>query len=336
MLYLVHGEDEYRRGEWLAEIRQTVALDPGLAALNTTVLAGQRLTPEELEAACNALPFLADKRLVIVDGLAGRVEPRPEQPKGDQQPKRVARNKAEQRMAAVLASVPETTDLVLNESGKVSADNLFLLAVAKAGGRIVELQPPRPDSQELRQWIAQRARLRGVSLAPEALEMLVAFVGNNLRLLDQELLKLATYADGQPLGVEELRRLVPYAREANVFEMVDALGRHDARLALRRLHELLDEGAAPAYLLFMVTRQVRLLLQAREALDRGASAAGLAAELGLHRYVAQKVGEQARNFSMRSLLALHEQLVELDWATKTGRLEPDAALDLLLASLARR
>lgn len=333
MLYLVHGEDEFRRSEWLAEIRQTVALDAAIAALNTVVLDGRRLTAEELEAACGATPFLADKRLVIMEGLAARAEPRQGKAEGS---RRAPRRDVDTRLLAYLAAVPSTTDVVLCEDVAIAPANPFRKAVQEAGGRVVELQPPKPDSQELRRWVTQRARARGAQISPEAVEQLAAFVGNNLRLLDQEIAKLAAYADGKVLAAEDVRRLVSYAREASVFEMGDALGRRDARRALSEISELLGEGDSPTHLVYMVARHVRLLMQAREALDRGVSHHKLVDELGVHRFVAQKVGEQARNFSFRELQALYDELVQLDWAVKTGRMEAAPALDLLVFAIAGR
>ncbi|MHB9090396.1 MAG: DNA polymerase III subunit delta [Chloroflexota bacterium] len=339
MLYLLYGEDEFRRSEWLAEIRRTVAPDTSMADLNTVVLNGQRLTAEELEANCSAAPFLVEKRLVIVENLAQRAEPRRgQQEKGEQEESQQrGRGSPEKRMAEYLTKLPPTTDVVLAESrNKVSANNVFLAAVKSARGSVVEMQPPRSDSRELRDWVIQRAHLHGAQLTAGALDQLVAYAGNNLRLLDQELAKLAAYADGAPISDDDIFRLVSYTREASVFEMVDALGRRDARHALRKLHDLLNDGEAAQYLLIMIARQVRLLLLAREALDRGVSPYGLAGEMGVHPFVAQKVGDQARNFSQAGLIALHDQLVELDWTGKTGRLAPEAGLDLLIAGLARR
>jgi DNA polymerase-3 subunit delta len=338
MLYMVHGEDEFRRSEWLTEIKQKVSLDESMAALNTVTLNGQKLTPEELEGACAASPFLADKRLVIVEGLATRAETKEGAGKGEggESNRRETRRATEKRMAEYLASIPPTTDLVLTENKRISATNLFLQALKAAGGRVLEMQPPKADSYELREWVVARARHHNVQMGGDAVDQIVAFGGNNLRLLDVELAKLAAYADGKPVTSEDVYRLVSYAREANVFEAMDALGRRDTRQALRKLHDLLDDGEAAQYLLFMVARQVRMLMQAREALDRGIPAQSLADELGVHRFVAQKSAEQARNFSLPGLLTLHEQLVELDWAVKTGRLEVEAALDVFVASVGRR
>ncbi|MCL4464437.1 MAG: DNA polymerase III subunit delta [Chloroflexi bacterium] len=334
MLYVLHGDDELRRSEWLAEIRNTVALDEGLAGLNTSVLDGQKLTAEELEAACGTAPFLADKRLVIVEGLVSRLEPKGEARKGT--PPRAPREGQEKRLVAYLSQIPPTTDLVLAEERLLSPLNAFVVAAVEAGGRPVALSLPRPDSQELRQWLVTRARVHGAQLLSEAVEQLLAFGGNNLRLLDGELAKLAAYADGAPIGAEEVRRSVSYAREASVFDMVDALGRRDTRTALRKLHELLAEGEAAGYLFAMIARQITLLLRARELLDGGTPPASLAAELGVHRFVAQKIGDQARNFSAARLRALHEQLLQLDWASKTGKVEQEAALDVFVASVGMR
>ena len=332
MLYLLHGEDDYRRGEWLAEMRRTVSLDEGMASLNTSVLDGRRVTPEELEATCGATPFLADKRLVIVEGLASRLEP----PKDERRRKVRAPTSTEKRMLDYLAMVPASTDLVLAEDRDISALNAFAIAVAEAGGRIVCLPLPKADSQELKQWLAERSRHHGAHLSPDAVEQLLAFVGNDLRLLDSELAKLAAFGEGQTVTVDQVRQLVSYTRETVIFELTDALGHRDVRAALRKARELLDEGESSYAVLGMVGRHISSLLRARDLLDRGVPAAAFAGELGGHPYVAQKAREQARSFSLAALRRLHGNLVELDWKIKTGKMEPEAALDLFIAAVAGR
>lgn len=333
MLYLLHGEDEFRRAEWLSELKQTVSLDGGEASLNTVHLNGQRLTFEEIVSHCGAVPFLADKRLVIVEGLAARGDAR--QAKSERS-KGAAQDTPEKRMAEYLATVPASTDVVLSESKTLAPSNQFLQAVKAAGGRVIEFKPPKPESRELREWLLSRARARGAQLSEDAADHLLSYLGNNLRLLDQELAKLATYAEDRTIESDDVQRLVAYAREANIFDAMDALGRRDQRLALRKIHDLLAEGQSAQYLLAMIMRHVRLLIEAREALDHGVPPQGMAQVLAMHPFAAQKMGEQARNFSLPALLGLHDQLVELDFAGKTGRLEAETAVDLLVASVGRR
>ncbi|MHB1133682.1 MAG: DNA polymerase III subunit delta [Chloroflexota bacterium] len=332
MLYLVHGEDALRRTEWLSEVRRSVSPDAGMADLNTVRLDAKVLTAEELEAACGAAPFLADRRLVIVEGLASRLERKDEERK----PPRALREGDEKRLAAYFTNLPEWTDLVLVETRSISALNGFAVALVAAGGKEVRLALPKPNSPELRNWTVERARARGAQLEPTALEELLAYTGNNSLLLEQELSKLAAFADGRAISADDVRQLVTYSREAIVFDFTDALGRRDLRMALGKLHELLDADEAPIYLLTMVSRQVNQLLRARELLDAGTSPGNLATELGVHRFVGQKLGEQARNFSLGRLRTLHDELVAMDAAIKTGKMEPEAALDLFTAAVTRR
>jgi DNA polymerase III delta subunit len=81
----------------------------------------------------------------------------------------------------------------------------------------------------------------------------------------------------------------------------------------------------------MMTRQFRLLLRAREAIDMGLNPQQT---LGVHPFVAGKVTEQARNFSLSDLERIHHRLMEIDLADKTSQIQLDAALVGLIAAVA--
>ena len=163
---------------------------------------------------------------------------------------------------------------------------------------------------------------------------LAVFVGENLRLLYQEIEKLLTYAGpGRDLQKADVEALVHYAREARIFDLVDAIGQRQRETALRLLHQMLDDGTAPAYLMVMFARQFRLLLQGRELLDGGAGKEAIVAALKLHPFVADKVLLQARNFTLEHLERIYRRLLDADVAMKTGRAEETVALDLLVVEL---
>ena len=66
MFYIFHGDDRYMQQETLAELKRKLG-DPEMLSLNTTVLDGAGLNPRRILDACNAMPFLAPKRLVIIN-----------------------------------------------------------------------------------------------------------------------------------------------------------------------------------------------------------------------------------------------------------------------------
>lgn len=333
MLYILHGEDEFSRAEAIADMRSK--MDPVVGELNTAILDGRNLTLGELQAACDAMPFMAERRLVIVHDLLSSAGGGKGSRRGQREKPSEAEPKRMEGLEEYLPQLPESARLVLSES-RALPDSHKLLRRAKELGAYVR-RFDLPQGAELEQWIAQRAQSKGVGIDRNAVALLTGFIGPNLRLLDQELEKLATYLGGSgTIGREEVKRLVSSLQEANIFHMVDALGSRDGRRALTLLRRLLDENAAPLYLLTMIVRQFRLLLQAQELAAKGATPAEMAREMQSPAFVVRKCAQQARNFTPGELRAILAQLLDIDVGIKTGRVAGPLALDLFVARWAGR
>ncbi len=330
MLYVFHGEDEFSRSEAIAQLRQK--MDPVVGDLNTTVLDGRNLSVGDLQAACDAIPFMGDRRLVIVHDFASSAAAG----KGPRRERNDAPGDAHRLrdLEAYLPQLPESTQLVLAESRSLPAGHA-LLRLAAAGGQVRSFDIP--TGPELERWIRERAQIKGVRIAPEAVGLLATYVGPNLRLLDQELEKLAAYVEGKgAIGRADVERLVTSLQEASIFHMVDALGSRDGRRALQLLHRLLDEGSAPLYILTMIARQFRFLLEARELDARGVPPADMARQMEVRDFIARKSLQQAMNFRPSDLKTILAQLLEIDVGIKTGQLEGPVALDLFVVRWASR
>lgn len=329
MFYLFHGEDEFSRSETLAELKAKMG-DPALAELNTTVFDGSKVTLGELQHACDSVPFMADRRLVIVEGLLARLEP-----KGEEGTLAAWQKEYLEGLTQYLKRLPETTRLVFIEDKSISEANpIHRLALADKRGHVKEFKPPQ--GRELSRWIEERVRKKGGRITSAAVEELAAFVGSDLRLLDQEIEKLVVYA-GQvrPISEEDVRLLVSYVQEASIFAMVDALGQRDAQRAAQLLHQLLDQGEHPLALLGMIARQFRIIIQVKDLSERGLSEQAIAARLKLHPFVVKKAVRQAMNFSMEQLEAIYRKLLETDVAIKTGQMDEVLALDMLVVGLSK-
>ena len=327
MFYLFHGEDEFSRSETLAALKEKMG-DPGLAELNITVFDGSKVTLSELQHVCDSVPFLAERRLVIVEGLLAHLEP-----KGRGEKRSTWQKEYLEGLTQYLQHLPETTRLVFVEGKSIGKDNpVHRLALAKECGRVKEFKPPQ--EKELNRWIGERVKKKGGQIEPAAVVQLAAFVGNDLRLLDQEVEKLVVYVSGaRPITEEDIRLLVSYVQEANIFEMVDALGQRNAQRAAKFLHQLLDDGEHPLALLGMIVRQFRILIQVKELTERGLSQQKMASQLRLHPFVVKKAVRQAMNFSMEQLEAIYRKLLETDVAIKTGQMDEVLALDMLVVGL---
>src|SRR3972149_789569 len=74
MLYILYGKDEYARHQFIEELKGQLGDREALLS-NTARLEGRQLTANQLREVCDTLPFLGEKRLVMVEGLLARFEP---------------------------------------------------------------------------------------------------------------------------------------------------------------------------------------------------------------------------------------------------------------------
>jgi len=203
-------------------------------------------------------------------------------------------------------------------------------AVEAAGGiveRVTRLLPP-----EVPGWIRTRAGQVGVTLAPEALGTLAAAVGTDSERIDHELPKLAAFAAGAPVSVADVRALVSGAIESDIFELTQAVVRHDHRTAIGQLEALLGEGQAPQQILALLLWQMRVLLFA-SAMRTSKDAERMAKAIRSSPYAIKKAQAFAQRVTRADITRAYEGIYATDLAIKTGRTDPETAMMLCILDL---
>ncbi|MCU0475490.1 MAG: DNA polymerase III subunit delta [Anaerolineae bacterium] len=317
--YIFHGEDDIAIEEAVNKLRAGMG---EFGDMNTSEFEGDSVSAPELLNAVSSYPFLSDKRLVIVKGLIAHATRKGAGETG----KRLI-----EQLMTEGASLPEHARLILVERGLLGEkDKLSNAVAAMPHGFVRAFNVP----DDLAGWVIKRVAAYNAEIQPRAASALADMVGKDLRRLDNELVKLADYALPRTLITEDdVAAITPYVPEANIFQMVDAMASGDGKTALRLLHQLLRDKNNTVFSVYgMITRQFRLLILAREHIDRGGGG-GLAAVLSLPPRAAESFGRQARSFTMAELEAVHHKLLEYDIAMKTGAMEPELAAELLMTGL---
>jgi DNA polymerase-3 subunit delta len=343
MFYLLHGDDEFTSREQLKILRLK-----GDFGYNQDTYIGSELDLKTITMTINTLPFLSEQRLVIIDGLpkkrrgeaaTGSAEATETKEttgkagkgkKGKKSTKAPTRASFEKELAARISTMPESTTLIILVEEALDAGNALLKAATEYGKVI---QSTLPKGNALEQWITKRARNVDVKIAPDATSLLASFIGNNLRLLANELDKLAMYVgkDGT-IKVSDVRQLSAQVQEARIFDLTDALAQRNRKQALNILHDLLTDGEPPLKLLGTITSQVRTLLLVKELAQKGLRGAQIASTLGVAPFIAEKSLRQSNNFTLAQLESVYRQLLSTDSALKRSQLTPEMALDLLVIS----
>jgi DNA polymerase-3 subunit delta len=329
MFYILHGKDDFSLNKDLEGLIASLG-DPQMLAVNTVRLDGQHLTLSELKDNCNAVPFLAPNRLVIVEGLLKCFEPKWGKQRSGKRDISKARNGLErwEGLVPYIEQMPQTTILMLVD-GEIKNNNSLLKKVSS----VAKIKTfPLLGGSNLTAWIRKRMVEEGGSITPQAVSLLAELVGGNLWVMNNEIQKLVLYTRGGQVTEDDVRQVVSSAQETNIFTLVDAVVEGRAGVAQRMLHRLLQEGMPPGQILAMITRQFRLIAQTMD-LSTGLSRKQIQDRLGLTGYPLDKTLRQSELYDLEHIKRTYARLLETDLAIKTGKYNDQLALELLLAEL---
>ena len=329
MIQLIYGEDVVSAEEALTGITRNTGPDD-LRDINYTSFLAEEVTPGQLNAAVFTIPFMSDFRVVVVRGLLTTFERRSRQSSGA----RTNRNPLGQwaDLTDELGSIPPTTNLTFVD-GALSKSNPMLRKLSPLSQA---REFPLPREREMPGWIIGRAKTLGVEIEPRASATLAEVIGRQPRLIDTELRKLTLYVNGRAIREEDVRQMVAYVREANIFQAVDAVIDGRADVALRLITRIMDDGSPAAYILTMLARQVRLLLVAKDMTTRGVPKEDIGRRIRLSGWVLNKTLQQERRMTQEYLAYFHGRLIETDLTLKTKPIAEQLAIEILVADLTMR
>lgn len=285
----------------------TKSLDIAFEQINITSFK-EMPSADALTAACAEVPLMSPMRLVIVrDGSILYAKNTTREAK---------------RIAAFLPDLPDTTALVFC-SDEAPDKRRALYKKIKEMGQVKEFSAPR--HADCVRFAAQQAKCRGTSISRSAADALVSKAGCDYYTLDNEIAKLAVYADGETITAEHVTACASRSLEYNVFEMHTLLVSGKAAQARRLLDDVMKEER-PEALVGIFARKIRDLYKTRAMKDAGFGHDRIAAQLKLPGFVTSKLIEECRSFTQQELRSGLITLAELDYTVKSGQKDASLAL----------
>jgi DNA polymerase-3 subunit delta len=227
--YLLAGEDRLSLDESVALLAER-AVDPELAAFNTVTLRGDDSTWEEALAACEELPMMAPRRLVLVR--------EPESLEGEAS-----------ALVAYLKAPCATTTLVL-ASQRVDR-RLSWVKALEASATCVAFAPPQ--GRELEAWIRRALSLRDVRIEEDALALLADLVQAETILLAQEIEKLALLCRDTGVATkDDVAAILGRTRTTEIWDLTNAVEDGDPERAAAAWRLLVEQRAAPVMVIAML------------------------------------------------------------------------------------
>jgi DNA polymerase-3 subunit delta len=343
-VYILHGDDHFGIMNFIDGLIGKMG-DPTMAQMNISRLQAGVDAEGEIRSACLAIPFLTDRRLVIVMGYEDYLRKMVSDVGRDTDAKKRKDGRINE-ILGFLSNIPQSTALLLviedewtREKGTWSwkalpAKHWLQTWVENNKATAYYHAFALPRGRDMNAWITNQAKKMGGQISPSAAQALANAIGNDTQLAHHELDKLFTYVNKQhAVEVADVEILTTPIIKESVFEMADAIGQRDCRRALDALHELLTETTSEE-LIGMIIRQFRLLIIIKEALGTAMSLTEMTGLVRLPAGIVEKYITQAKGYSLVELKGIYQRLLALDLSNKTGQMQPNLALETFIVSLA--
>ena len=317
MIIYIYGEDTFRSHQYLKQQIERFKKERDPQGMNVVFLDGQKEESGRVWNEITAMPFLAEKRMVVI--------------------KNVLSSKDTEALESLVGGiknkkVPENNVVIFYQSEplgktKICAELAKILAKEK-WARHFELLA----GAQLAGWIKEEVIKRGGAINSTAINFLAQNTGNDMWYLNSLLDQLVTYAEKREITLADAQLFLEEKVDDNIFNMADAVASGNHRLAFKLIQEQRRLGQEEGYLFGMITRQFRILITMRDLFNRqeNISSDQMAKMLALHPFVVKKSLPLMKRLSLDKLKQIYDNLLEIDIKTKTGQADQSLLLDLFV------
>ena len=304
--YLLYGEEAYLKKQYKDKL--TKAILPEGDTVNYAYYEGKGIQPGELIDLAETMPFFAERRLIVVENSGFFKNASPE-------------------LADYIRTMPETACFLFVENEVDKRGKLY--KAVKEKGRIAEMG--RQDEKTLLYWIAGNVKKEERQIKESTARYLISLVGTDMENLEKEMEKLFSYTLGKSeITIQDIDDICTSQVTNQIFAMVEAVAAKQQKKALDYYYDLLALKEPPMRILYLLSRQFKLLMEVRDLAGKGFDKSQIAKTVGLHPFVVGKYMQQCRDFSETELRSILEDAADTEEMVKTGRLNDMMSVELFI------
>lgn len=313
MIIIVSGEDSFRSRKRIHALIEAFKKKFDPHGYNIVRFDGPSVLFDQVQSAFGTVSFLATKRMMVFENFFN------------------AKTSDKQKQICEYLVERDSDDhiIVFWQSGELPGASSRLKIVKYAKAEEFELL----EGSALASWIRTEAAARGLALENKAGSALMERVGSDLWTMSNVLDQLSAFIKGsnqKEASEDVVKQFTTVAYDENIFHLTDALAQKNIRAALELLFDQLESGSHPLYILTMLVRQFRMLVQLA-----GPEGGHLtAADIGAHPFAVQKARETLQHFSLPEILRAYRELEVIDAKLKTGEKDAETLFSRFVYSVA--
>ncbi len=334
MLIFLYGPDTFRSLQKLKQLKEKFIKEVEGGSLNLVDLDGEKLTYADFKKQISTVSFMSPKRMIILRNIISKGKdknlPRPAVSATISNAMKTRGGGLQKEIIEFLKKDKDDDNIIIFLEENITKKEIlskFLLGLA-----ILKQEFELLKGISLKKWIAKEVLEKGGKLNADAVNMLVERIGSDLWSMNNELEKLINY--DKNITCENIKKFLKTKDDDNIFNLVDAIGAKNKKLALRLLTEQIRLGVNINYILTMLARQYRLLLEAKDFLarDNRANSRSLALGLKINPFVAQKLYSQVGMYNIETLKKIYRCIMNIDLKSKSTSANIELLLDMLIIS----
>ncbi len=311
-VYLLCGDEAYLRVQYKNKLKDALVAPDD--SMNYSYYQGKNVNPAEVIDLSETMPFLADRRVIILENTG------------------FVKDGNEELADYISDGVNDTTVIIFAESAVDKRTKLYK-AIDKSG-LVVSFDPQNDDT--LKKWILSRLKKEDKLIKAHTLDVFLETVGTDMYAVSAELDKLISYTMGrEAITEEDIAAVCTVSLQNKVFDMIGKIGLKQGSEVLKMYRQFLDMKETPYGILALIVRQFNYILQIGDLMDRGFTTAQIAPRVGLSPYVTGKYIAQVKKFTYDELTGILEACARTDHAVKRGDINAEVGVELLITEISR-
>lgn len=310
-VYLLCGEEEYLKLNYKNQMIRAIT-DGNL--MNLGLYEGKNIDINEVIDSAETSPFFAEYRLIVMEQTG------------------LFKSGGEQ-LAEYMKEIPKTTVFLFVESDVDKRSKMY--KAVKNAGYVCEIN--RQTEQDIALWAARIFERDGKKITKANMSYLITNVGTDMEVLSREIEKLISYSlNKNVIAREDIDAVCIKQLNVKIFDMIDAISVKNQKKTLDCYYELIAEKEPPMRILYMISRQFNLMLQAKDLSARGMQREQIAATMGVQGFIAGKCMSQSRNFTISDLKRGLAESVKTEEMIKSGTMDEKIGVEMLLVKYSRK
>lgn len=329
-VYLFFGEEEYLI-DYTLQLAKNVFIDKALEPLNYIILEGKEIDFNNIMNACETLPFMAEKKIVIIKDLPlfkSKKELGESHTKSSKDP-----------LINYIDGLEDYLVLIFVEKTKSIRKSNPLYKKIQKYGDVVEFTKLR--GRDLDKWVADSFKKYNKTISKSNINYFIQYSSyfngkkdKTLYDLENEIIKIANYlSEDVEITKEEIELLMSKPLEMNVFNLLNSISQKNGEQALNLFNEMYISNEPILFILHMIVRQLRNMLKYKILRDKGYTSGDNFKKMSLSEYEYKKIANQSNNFTISQLERALDYCLETDRTIKVSSIDDRLAMEILITNL---